>query len=93
LGHLVRIVPAVLRQVSQHPTMREEFMKAHELLSEAHDPWSWENLGAVPAKDPEHLPDGAFIMPIGNGGWLTYWLRPDGDLEVIMADLPEPESE
>jgi len=68
--------------------VRHEFFRAQQLLEEARDPRSWNELATLPAKDPEVLPDDAWIMPFDDGGLITYVLT-GNDAEIIGVVLPE----
>lgn len=67
--------------------MRHDFFRTHERLEEADDIWSWDELGTLPAKEPDELPEDSWIMPFDHGGLITYVITGE-DAEIIGVTFP-----
>lgn len=88
----IAVLTSVLKIVNTASTeLRHDFWLAHQKLEEAQDLRSWDELATLPAKDPETLPKDSWIMPLGDGGWITYVITEGDavkDAEIVGAELP-----
>lgn len=85
MAQRVRVTAEIIQAIAQSPC-RAEFMLAYQRLCEADDPFSYDEVGALPVVGEDELPRESHTIQVETV-IVTYYRRDDGDLEIFDVAL------